>query len=78
MATSPPPVERIALSVPDALHAIGISRSTLYLMMDSGELTFVKIRGRRVIPVSALRALVGDTELTTARHRRPDRAGTAR
>lgn len=58
--TMAPPVERLAYSVPEAALASGIGRSTLYVLMDEGALAFVKVRGRRLILVSALRSFLGD------------------
>jgi len=50
--------DRIAYTVKAAAHAIGLSRSKLYLMMDDGTLHSLKVAGRRLIPAEALHALL--------------------
>lgn len=47
-----------ALRVNDAVKAYGVGRTTLYALIKQGELPDVKVCGRRVIPVSALEALI--------------------
>lgn len=49
---------RLALTVPEAHQAVGISRSSLYLLISDGTLASFKIGKRRLIPVDALEALV--------------------
>jgi excisionase family DNA binding protein len=44
-------------SVAEACEFLGVSRSTLYLLMDGGQLAYCKIRGARRIPYRALVAL---------------------
>lgn len=60
-ATPAPALEdtdRLASSINEAVRRTGLSRSTLYRLMDSGELGFVKIGSRRLIPEPALVALL--------------------
>ena len=45
---------RIALSIPAAVAASGLSRSFLYRAMSRGELMFIKKGRRRLIPTEAL------------------------
>ena len=40
---------KIALRIPEAAHASGLSRSTLYALMGEGKLRSVKVGGRRLI-----------------------------
>jgi excisionase family DNA binding protein len=54
-------------SVPDAAQFTGLSRSTLYGLMDKGEIPFCKIGKNRRIPRAALvelaaKSLVGVSE----------------
>jgi excisionase family DNA binding protein len=44
-------------SIAEACEYLSVSRSTLYLLMDGGELAYCKIRGARRIPYRALVAL---------------------
>jgi excisionase family DNA binding protein len=44
--------------VPEAAAATGIGKSTLYVMMEQGQLPFVMVRGRRLITPDALHTLV--------------------
>ena len=52
-----PPTEVLAdgcLAIPEAVRFSGLSRSTLYKAMEAGELPFVKIGRRRLLPRQAL------------------------
>lgn len=53
----------IAMSPRDAATSIGVSRSTLYRLIDSGQLRTVKIGRRTLIPSSSLLALIDDSEV---------------
>ncbi len=53
----------IAMSPRDAATSIGVSRSTLYRLIDSGQLRTVKIGRRTLIPSSCLFALINAPEL---------------
>jgi excisionase family DNA binding protein len=46
--------ERRALSVEEAARAVGISRATLYRLVQQRRLATVKIGSRRLVPVTAL------------------------
>jgi excisionase family DNA binding protein len=50
--------ERLAYRVDEACRALGISRTTLYKLIASGELRTVMVGGRRLIPLEAAEALV--------------------
>lgn len=54
----PIPGDRIAYSITDAAAAVGISRSTLYTLMGTGDLPTFKIGKRRLISAEALARLV--------------------
>jgi excisionase family DNA binding protein len=41
-------------SIEDAMRFLGVSRATVYVLMDAGSLPYVKIRGCRRIPRNAL------------------------
>ncbi len=50
--------EKLAYTGPEFVRAFGISRTSVYELMKSGELATVKVAGRRLIPRhSALRLL---------------------
>ena len=49
-----------ALSPKDAAKSLGISRATLYRMINTGRLRVVKIGSRTVIPASCLLALLDE------------------
>ena len=53
----------IAMSPRDAASSIGVSRSTLYRLIDSGQLRTVKIGRRTLIPSSCLFALLDAPEV---------------
>jgi excisionase family DNA binding protein len=50
--------ERRALSIKEAAEACNLSRATLYRLLGNGKLLTIKVRGRRLVPVSALDALM--------------------
>lgn len=54
----PPALEPLLVRVEEAARMLSLSRSTIYEMMDSGELPSVRRGAARRIPVSALRAWV--------------------
>lgn len=47
-------VEKINLSVPEAVAASGIGRTTMFALIKAGELKSIKIGRRRYVPVGAL------------------------
>lgn len=49
----------LALSVPEAARALGISRSSAWELVRSGGLPAVRLGGRVVVPVPALARLLG-------------------
>lgn len=51
--------ERLAFTIDEALKIIPIGRTTMFALIASGELRTIKLRGRRLIPRSALEDLVG-------------------
>lgn len=51
-------VPRLALSVQDACKSINISRAKLYMLMKAGQLGWVSIGSRRIIPITELEALL--------------------
>jgi excisionase family DNA binding protein len=53
-----PPVEPLLVRVEEAARMLSLSRSTIYEMMDAGELPSVRRGTARRIPVAALRAWV--------------------
>ncbi len=51
------PIQPLAFTLSDAVAYSGLSRSRLYVLMDTGELPSLKIGGRRMIRRDALDAL---------------------
>ncbi len=45
---------KLLLTVEEAAHALGVRRSFLYTLLESGDLFSVKLGNRRLIPVKAL------------------------
>ncbi len=54
----PLPVEPLLVRVEEAARILSLSRSTIYEMLDAGELPSVRRGAARRIPVAALRAWV--------------------
>jgi excisionase family DNA binding protein len=50
------------LSVKDVARRLSLSKSAVYRLLDSGRLTSVAVRGRRMIPAEAYRAFLAATE----------------
>ena len=50
----------ITMSIAQAANASGLSRATLYRMIDRSELDTVKVGGRRLVRVASLKALLGE------------------
>ena len=55
------PENRLALRVNDAAMWVGLSRSTIYKLIAAKKLQTVKVAGRRLIPVAAIRALIEES-----------------
>ena len=61
----PPPIRPEFLTIDEAAEALRLSRSTIYRLLDSGELAYSQIGRRRRIPVDALRAFAAPSEVTS-------------
>lgn len=51
-------LEPLAYGIAEAVAVSGLSRSSIYELIRSGELRSIKIAGRRLIPASELRTLL--------------------
>lgn len=51
-------IPRHAYTLREVAQSLGVSRSTLYTLADSGKLVTVKVGKRRLIPASELERLV--------------------
>ena len=56
--------ERLTCSVDDATEASGLSRSMIYIKMNSGEIEWTKIGARRLIKVPSLLRFLGLARLS--------------
>ncbi len=54
--------ERITCTIPDACAATGLGRTLLYEKIGAGLVQSTKVKGRRVVLVASLKALVGGTQ----------------
>jgi excisionase family DNA binding protein len=63
MTTIPtePPAERLAFSVNEAAHILGLSRDLLYDQMRRGKLSYLKVGRRRLITRQHLEAFLAAT-----------------
>ena len=68
-----PLIQPLVVSVPAAAAALAVGRTTIYQLFGRGELPFVRIAGRTMVPVSALHEFVG----RTAGELRPKRGSNA-
>ena len=51
-------IEKRALSIAEAAQTCGLSRATLYRLIEQKKLLTVKLGARRLVPVTALDALL--------------------
>lgn len=58
MSTTRLPTEKLLYTPEEAALALGISRSSLYLLMGDGSLPSVRLGSRRRIPAAALHRFV--------------------
>ncbi len=49
---------RLALSCEEAAAALGVSRPTVYRLLDSGRLTSIKVGRRRLIAITELKSFL--------------------
>lgn len=54
----PVPLPRASFTVKEGCQILGLSRSTLFKMIQDKEIQSVKIRGRRMIPADAIPILL--------------------
>lgn len=52
--------ENGAISVKEAARLLGVSRSLLYAMMETGKLAYARIGRRRVIPRKAIQEVLAE------------------
>lgn len=55
-------MEKLLLPIPEAGETLGIKRTTVYSLIDAGELRTVKIGRRTLIPTSSLEEYVARLE----------------
>lgn len=75
VATTPNEPDRpeSLLPIPTAQERLGgLSRTTIYRLMDSGELDYVKIGARRLIPESAIAEFIARRRAAHSGSRRAD------
>jgi excisionase family DNA binding protein len=57
-----PPAGPLAYRVTDAARALGIGKTSLYALFNSGTLTPIRIGGRTLVPADQLRRLVSEAQ----------------
>jgi len=62
------PETPLLVSVPEAAHLLGIGKTIAWDMVRSGELPKVKLRGRVLVPRTALERLAGAHETVGVDH----------
>jgi excisionase family DNA binding protein len=50
--------ERRALSIKETAQVCGLSRATLYRLLNDGKLTTIKVGARRLVPVASIDTLL--------------------
>ena len=51
-------IEKVGYSIEEAAQSLGVGRTTVYDLMNSGDLESVKVGRRRIIPVDAVSAFL--------------------
>lgn len=51
-------MDKLCYSIPEAGALLGVSRTTVYELIKSGELTAIRVGGRRAVTPEALRTFV--------------------
>lgn len=51
-------IEKVGYSIEEAAQSLGVGRTTVYDLMNSGDLESVKVGRRRIIPVDAVGAFL--------------------
>ena len=58
--------EKLAYTVPEALYATGLGRSTIYLLISEKKLRTIKVGARTLIPADSLRGFLASLEMEAA------------
>jgi len=53
--------QKLAYQINEAVRVSGLSRTTLYELMKTGQLKTVLVAGRRLVPAENLKALLSDS-----------------
>lgn len=75
--TLPDPRDKPTLTATEAAEILGVGRSTLYASMNAGEIPFIQLGARRIIPTAALLKLLGHDDETPAAEKPGTRACAA-
>ena len=65
------PIEPIALRVPDACRYVGISRSTLYVLISRREIEIIKLGSSTLVLTASLRKLLERRRVGIDQFRKP-------
>ena len=60
------PPEKLAYTVPEALYATGLGRTTLYALIAERKLRTIKVGSRTLIPADSLRGYLASLEQEAA------------
>lgn len=58
--------EKLAYTLPEALYATGLGRSTIYLLISERKLRTIKVGTRTLIPADSLRGFLASLEMEAA------------
>ncbi|GJD47019.1 hypothetical protein AFCDBAGC_4904 [Methylobacterium cerastii] len=58
--------EKLAYTVPEALYATGLGRTTLYALIAERKLRTIKVGARTLIPADSLRGYLASLEMEAA------------
>lgn len=54
-------MEAVTCSIKEVIRTTSLSQSTIYRMIDRGELETVKLGGRRLVKIASLKRLLGES-----------------
>ena len=55
-------IDRLSLSIMETAQTLGVSRATIFRLIEQKKLATLKVGARRLVPVSAIHALMREGE----------------
>jgi excisionase family DNA binding protein len=75
--TTPFGVDKLLYTPAEAAHALGVCRSTLYVLMANGDIPSIRIGSARRVPADGLRRYISKLSEPTANENAPKSRGAS-